>query len=81
MRRCTTALHRTFPLERRHGSRHDVEHRCTSSERSIKIGVFGAGSIGCYLGGRLIAAGADVVLIGRPALAAEIGAFGLHLTD
>jgi 2-dehydropantoate 2-reductase len=45
----------------------------------VKIGVFGAGSIGCYLGGRLIAAGHDVVLVGR--MAAEIAAHGLTLSD
>ncbi|MSP62470.1 MAG: 2-dehydropantoate 2-reductase [Myxococcales bacterium] len=45
----------------------------------MKIGVFGAGSIGCYLGGRLIAAGHDVVLVGR--LGAEVAAHGITLTD
>jgi 2-dehydropantoate 2-reductase len=41
----------------------------------------GAGAIGCYLGGRLAAAGADVVLVGRAALAGEIAQHGLSLTD
>src|SRR5512143_3763943 len=45
----------------------------------MKVGVFGAGAIGCYLGGRLVAAGHDVVLVGR--LAAEIAEHGLSLTD
>jgi 2-dehydropantoate 2-reductase len=45
------------------------------------ICVFGAGSIGCYVGGRLAAAGADVVLIGRSRLAAETAVHGLTLTD
>lgn len=45
----------------------------------MKIGVLGAGSIGCYLGGRLIAAGQQVVLVGR--LTAEVKAHGLTLTD
>jgi 2-dehydropantoate 2-reductase len=45
------------------------------------ICVFGAGSIGCYVGGRLAAAGAEVVLIGRPRLAHEIALHGLTLTD
>lgn len=45
------------------------------------ICVFGAGSIGCYVGGRLAAAGADVVLIGRPRLAEETALHGLTLTD
>src|SRR5207249_999787 len=39
----------------------------------------GAGAIGCYLGGRLLAARHDVVLVGR--LGAEIRAAGLELTD
>src|ERR1043165_5164556 len=45
----------------------------------MKIGVLGAGAIGCFLGGRLIAAGHDVVLVGR--LGDEIRAAGLELTD
>lgn len=45
------------------------------------ICVYGAGSIGCYVGGRLAAAGADVVFIGRPRLARETALHGLTLTD
>ncbi|HRI49463.1 MAG TPA: 2-dehydropantoate 2-reductase [Pseudomonadota bacterium] len=45
----------------------------------MKLGVFGAGSIGCYLGGRLIAAGWEVTLVGR--LGSEVRAHGLTLTD
>ena len=41
----------------------------------MKVGVFGAGSIGCYLGGRLAAAGQDVVFVGR------LGLRSLTLTD
>jgi 2-dehydropantoate 2-reductase len=41
----------------------------------------GAGAIGCYLGGRLAASGVEVVLVGRPSLAAELAQSGLHLTD
>ena len=47
----------------------------------MKIGVMGAGAIGCYVGGRLLAAGHDVVMVGRAALAAELLEHGLHLTD
>ncbi len=47
----------------------------------MKIGIMGAGSIGCYVGGRLIAAGVDTVLVGRPSLAAEVAAHGMRLTD
>ena len=46
----------------------------------MRIAVFGAGAIGCYVGGRLAAAGGDVVLIGRARIGAEIGV-GLTLTD
>ena len=45
----------------------------------MRLGVFGAGSIGCYLGGRLIAAGQDVTLVGR--MGSEVKAHGLTLTD
>jgi 2-dehydropantoate 2-reductase len=45
----------------------------------VKIGVLGAGAIGCFLGGRLIAAWHDVVLVGR--LGGEIRESGLELTD
>lgn len=46
-----------------------------------QIGVFGAGSIGCYLGGRLIAAGGEVCLVGRTGMAAVIAQHGLRLSD
>ncbi|MER5638996.1 2-dehydropantoate 2-reductase [Kitasatospora sp. NPDC002227] len=45
----------------------------------LRIAVFGAGSIGCHLGGTL-AEVADVTLIGRPAAMAEIAEQGLTLT-
>ena len=45
----------------------------------MRVGILGAGSIGCYLGGRLIAAGQEVVLVGR--LAREVKEHGLTLTD
>ncbi|TCN44597.1 2-dehydropantoate 2-reductase [Kribbella orskensis] len=47
----------------------------------MRIVVHGAGGIGCYVGGRLAAAGADVTLIGRQRLADELAEHGLHLTD
>ena len=46
-----------------------------------KICIVGAGSIGCYLGGRLLAAGADVTLVGRARIGDELRAHGLTLTD
>ncbi|MGH1561535.1 2-dehydropantoate 2-reductase [Mumia sp. DW29H23] len=45
-----------------------------------RICVYGAGSIGCYVGGRLAAADADVVLVGRQRVRDDV-AGGLHLTD
>ncbi len=48
---------------------------------TIRICVFGAGSIGCYVGGRLAAAGSEVSFVGRARLAQELAASGLHLTD
>lgn len=46
-----------------------------------EICVYGAGSIGCYVGGRLAATGSAVTFVGRPRLAQELTACGLHLTD
>ncbi|MEN0060647.1 MAG: 2-dehydropantoate 2-reductase [Myxococcota bacterium] len=45
----------------------------------MKIGMMGAGSIGCYVGGALAHAGEDVVFVGRAALGEELGLHGLHL--
>jgi 2-dehydropantoate 2-reductase len=49
-------------------------------KQPIKVGIFGAGAIGGYVGGRLRLAGQDVVLVGRAAFAGEIAAHGLRLT-
>lgn len=46
-----------------------------------RIGVFGAGSIGMYLGGCLQAAGASVVYVGRQSMAEMLQTQGLRLTD
>ena len=45
------------------------------------ICIVGAGSIGCYVGGRLAATGADVTFVGRARIADEVRKHGLHLTD
>ena len=45
-----------------------------------KIVILGAGSIGCWLGGHLIAGGAQVTLVGRERYAAQIAQHGLRLT-
>jgi 2-dehydropantoate 2-reductase len=49
--------------------------------RDAQIAVYGAGAIGCYVGGRLAAAGSQVVFIGRARMAAELRASGLTLTS
>lgn len=46
-----------------------------------RIAVLGAGSLGCFIGGALAAAGATVTLIGRPRVIDGIRNHGLHLTD
>src|SRR5690349_15696805 len=46
-----------------------------------EICVYGAGSIGCYVGGRLAATGSTVSFVGRGRIAQDVGAHGLHLTD
>ena len=43
--------------------------------------VVGAGAVGCYLGGRLAAAGHTVTFVGRPKLLATLRQHGLTLTD
>ena len=45
------------------------------------IGIAGAGSIGCFVGGMLAAAGRRVALLGRARVIAEIEAFGLRPTS
>jgi len=46
----------------------------------MNIAIFGAGSIGCYLGGLLAHAGANVTFIGRQRFKSEIQGNGLTLT-
>ncbi len=45
------------------------------------IVVVGAGSIGCFIGGLLLAGGRRVTFLGRPRIAEELARFGLRLTD
>lgn len=47
----------------------------------MAIGIFGAGSVGCYLGGCLLAAGAEVVLVGRASRRNELREHGLRISD
>jgi len=48
--------------------------------QTTKIGILGAGSIGCFLGGLLASQGCDVVLIGREKLKNAMAQNGLTLT-
>jgi 2-dehydropantoate 2-reductase len=43
--------------------------------------LMGAGSVGCWVGGRLLAAGAEVHFVGRPRVLADLARQGLKLTD
>ena len=45
------------------------------------VAVMGAGSVGCYVGGLLQAAGAQVQFIGRPRVLAALTEHGLTVTD
>ncbi|HVI05691.1 MAG TPA: 2-dehydropantoate 2-reductase N-terminal domain-containing protein, partial [Sphingomicrobium sp.] len=46
-----------------------------------KVAIFGAGSVGCFIGGAWAAEGMDVTFIGRPKLSKDIDQYGLTLTD
>ncbi|MCB1384879.1 MAG: 2-dehydropantoate 2-reductase [Nitratireductor sp.] len=47
----------------------------------MRIAVYGAGSIGCLVGGSLLAQGNDVVMIGRDAVRREVMKHGLTVSD
>src|SRR3982751_2179837 len=51
------------------------------SPPSPRIVVAGAGTIGCFVGGQLAAAGRDVRFLARPRLRDELAAHGLVLSD
>lgn len=48
---------------------------------SPRICIYGAGSVGCYLGGRLLAAGASLRFVGRARIGVELAQHGLRVTD
>lgn len=48
--------------------------------RTVTLAIFGAGAIGCWVGGKLAAGGADVTLIGRPRVIGEL-ASGLVVSE
>jgi 2-dehydropantoate 2-reductase len=45
----------------------------------MKIGIMGAGAVGCFHGAMLARAGRDVVLVGRPTFVEAVAAHGLRL--
>jgi 2-dehydropantoate 2-reductase len=47
----------------------------------MKIAILGAGTIGTYVGGALLAAQSDVILIGRARMHESIRRHGVHLSD
>ncbi|MHA3982056.1 2-dehydropantoate 2-reductase [Acinetobacter venetianus] len=47
----------------------------------MKVCIYGAGSIGCYLGGRLAAVGVDVDFIVRPSIKQQLQHHGLTVSD
>lgn len=47
----------------------------------MKVGIVGAGSIGCYVGGALQMGGAEVHFLGRQRLVDELGCSGLTISD
>jgi 2-dehydropantoate 2-reductase len=46
-----------------------------------RVCIYGAGSIGSYVGGRLLAAGLPVSFVGRARIAEQMQSQGLHLSD
>ena len=69
------------------GNRHKVCYRTLMNgysgdlSKDRLIGIAGAGSIGCFVGGMLAASGRRVALLARPRLIQEITANGLRVTD
>jgi len=53
----------------------------TADSKTPSIAIFGAGSVGAFIGGALIAGGADVVLIGRARVGERIARHGLSISD
>jgi 2-dehydropantoate 2-reductase len=47
----------------------------------MRVAIFGAGSVGCFVGGAWAAAGVPVSFVGRERMAGEIAEHGLTLTD
>ncbi len=48
---------------------------------ALKVGIVGAGSIGCYVGGALLLGGAEVHFLARPRIVDELRENGLTISD
>ena len=48
---------------------------------ALRVGIIGAGSIGCYVGAALMMGGAEVSFLGRERMAAELAEHGLRISD
>jgi 2-dehydropantoate 2-reductase len=47
----------------------------------LRVGVMGAGAIGCWIGGKLMSRGAEVVFVARERVRDELAAHGLRVAD
>ena len=75
------ALHRRVPLTpRQNAVRPSFRYTRRVNDKGLIV-VYGAGSVGCYVGGRLLAAGARVGLIARASSAQEQSTPGLQVSD
>ncbi|MDC0663589.1 2-dehydropantoate 2-reductase [Marinobacter sp. SS21] len=52
-----------------------------TSPKPPRVVIFGAGSVGCYLGARLMSADVDVTFVGRPRMQQVLKAHPLRATD
>lgn len=52
-----------------------------AGESGLRVGIMGAGAVGCYVGGCLAADGESVVFVGRERLKKELEESGLVLSD
>lgn len=48
---------------------------------ALRVGIIGAGSIGCYVGAALLMGGAEVSFLGREHIAATVAEHGLRISD
>jgi 2-dehydropantoate 2-reductase len=51
-----------------------------SPARDLRVGILGAGAVGCFVGGTLAAEGADVVFVGRARTKKELETHGLSVS-